>query len=199
MVIVLKQMTAEITEYCLSTLAIYVEREKLSCMFSWENMHTLVSLYHPPSLIVRILKDGPSKLPTLSRMWSGSTEEMVSEQIHNLFSSSSSLFAYIFFPFPSSFSLSSSMVSTSGIQKSLFNEWDIRNVSFYILQRKGYFIKTRLYVKRIKSKIAYSNLSLTRLFLTWYILYIFLYNYFCRLCNFTYYTLFESWGFVLSW
>lgn len=97
MVIVLKQMTAEITEYCLSTLAIYVEREKLSCMFSWENMHTLVSLYHPPSLIVRILKDGPSRLPTLSRMWSGSTEEMVSEQIHNLFSSSSSLFAYIFY------------------------------------------------------------------------------------------------------
>ena len=100
MVIVLKQMTAEITEYCLSTLAIDVEREKLSCMFSWENMYTLLSLYHPPSLIVRILKDRPSRLPTLSRMWSGSTEERISVQIYNLFSSSSSLFTYILFPFP---------------------------------------------------------------------------------------------------
>lgn len=145
------------------------------------------------------MKDGTSRLPTLSRMWSGFTEEMISVQIHNLFSSSSSLFTYILLPFPSLFLLSNRMVSTSGVQKSLFNEWDIRNVSFYILQCKGYFIKIHLYVKRIKSKIAYSNLSLTRLFLTWYILYIFLYNYSCRFCNFTYFTLFESWGFALSW
>lgn len=104
------------SEYYLSTLATYVERDKLSCLFWWESPN-MAHISFSESSTFPDCEDFEGQSTQTAHFIKNSPENMISVQIPDLFSPSSHSFTYILLPFFSLFPLSSRMVSTSGVQE----------------------------------------------------------------------------------